>query len=109
VGAVLLIGHELRRSVAAAFVLGLVETAASLSLGLAMWSGPTRIVLAASVAFGAFMVATGLLTSSWGLFLALVAGCAAMISLYLLREHVQRDSEAAGSIDAWDEIEAPSA
>ena len=110
VGAVLLIGHELRRSVAAAFILGLVETAASLSLGLALWSGPTRLVLAASVLFGAFMVATGLLASSWGFFLALVAGSAAVVSLFLLREHIQRDSdEAAASIDSWDEIEAPSA
>ena len=109
VGAVLLIGHELRRSVAAAFVLGLLETAASLSIGFALWSGPTRLVLAASVLFGAFMVATGLLMSSWGFFLALVAGSAAVVSLFLLREHVQRDSDEAASIDSWDEIESPSA
>jgi len=87
VGFVLLVGHELRRSVAAAFVVGLLETAASLSLGLAFWSRITRLVLIASISFGAFLVLTGLLEPPLGFVIALAAGVIVLMSLVLLREY----------------------
>jgi hypothetical protein len=87
VGFVLLVGHELRRSVAAAFVVGLLETAASLSLGLAFWSRITRLVLIASISFGVFLVLTGLLEPPLGFVIALAAGVIVLMSLVLLREY----------------------
>jgi hypothetical protein len=87
VGFVLLVGHELRRSVAAAFIVGLLETAASLSLALAFWSRITRLVLVLSTAFGAFLVLTGLLEPPLGFVIAIAAGVIALMSLVLLREY----------------------
>jgi hypothetical protein len=87
VGFVLLVGHELRRSVAAAFIVGLLETAASVSLALAFWSRITRLVLVLSTAFGAFLVLTGLLEPPLGFVIAIAAGVIALMSLVLLREY----------------------
>jgi hypothetical protein len=87
VGFVLLVGHELRRSVAAAFIVGLLETAGSLSLALAFWSRVTRLVLVLSTAFGAFLVLTGLLEPPLGFVIAVAAGVIALMSLVLLREY----------------------
>jgi hypothetical protein len=87
IGFVLLVGHELRRSVAAAFVVGLLETAASFSLGLAFWSRITRLVLIASISFGAFLVLTGLLEPPLGFAIALAAGVIVLMSLVLLRDY----------------------
>jgi hypothetical protein len=87
VGFVFLVGHELRRSVAAAFIVSLLETAASLSLALAFWSRVTRLVLVFSAAFGLFLVLTGLLEPPMGFVTAVVAGVIALMSLVLLREY----------------------
>jgi hypothetical protein len=87
VGFVLLVGHELRRSVAAAFIVGLLETAASLSLAMAFWSRVTRLVLVLSTAFGVFLVLTGLLEPPLGFVIAVAAGVIALMSLVLLREY----------------------
>jgi hypothetical protein len=95
VGFVLLVGHELRRSVAAAFIVGLLETAASLSLALAFWSRITRLVLVLSTAFGAFLVLTGLLEPPLGFVIAVAAGVIALMSLVLLREYAASQPETA--------------
>jgi hypothetical protein len=90
VGFVLLVGHELRRSVAAVFIVGLLETAASLSLAMAFWSRVTRLVLVLSTAFGAFLVLTGLLEPPLGFVIAVAAGVIALMSLVLLREYASQ-------------------
>ena len=101
IGFVLLVGHELRRSVAAAFIVGLLETAASFSLALAFWGRITRLVLVLSTAFGAFLVLTGLLEPPLGFVTAVAAGVIALMSLVLLREY------AAHGIAPQDELTYP--
>jgi hypothetical protein len=105
IGYVLLVGHELRRSVAAAFVVGLVETAASLSLGMAFWGRITRTVLILSIAFGAFLVLTGLLAPPLGFVIALAAGVIVLMSLVMLRDYASQEGIAVQTDAEYPDLE----